>query len=281
VAAGLARYGVGGDGLGSIRIPSAFCGLVGLRPGRTTLPREGIASPVRTLDSIGPMTRTAADCARLWQVMAGEPVRDLLAWAPISVGVPVFAEPLKVAPSVGLALVRALQAIGVGWEQVEIPGFERATFLGGMIGAYEVATGPYAGRATSRMGRTSYALGKAFSSENAAKLEQQRAALKDATHRALEKTPILAMPTSAIPPPAIAGSIAAANPSVLLLRSLGAFTPLANLVDLPAIAVPCGVDNRGRPLSIMFVTLRGGEWQLLQIAQAVEETGLFDAPLPP
>jgi len=281
VASGLARYGVGGDGLGSIRLPSAFCGLVGLRPGRTTLPREGIASPVRTLDSIGPMTRTAADCARLWQVMAGEPVRELRAWVPAEVGVPMFAEPLSVAPAVGLAFVRVLQAIGAGWESVEIRGFDRVTFLGGMIGSYEVATGPYAGRATSVFGRTSFAMGKAFSPENAARLEQQRAALRDATERALERTPVLAMPTSAIPPPALVGSVAAGNPGVLLLRALGAFTPLANLCDLPAIAVPCGVDDRGRPLSIMFVTLRGDEWRLLQLAQAVEETGLFDAPLPP
>ncbi|HTL32909.1 MAG TPA: amidase [Kofleriaceae bacterium] len=281
VASRLARYGVGGDGLGSIRLPSAFCGLVGLRPGRTTLPREGIASPVRSLDSIGPMCRTSADCARLWQVMAGEPIRELHAWTPISVGVPTFSEPLSVAPSVGLAFVRALQAIGVSWESVEIRGFDRVTFLGGMIGSFEVATGPYAGKADSPFGRTSFAMGKAFSTENAARLEKQRATLRDETDRALAKTPVLAMPTSAIPPPAIAGSIAAGNPSVFLLRSLGAFTPLANLCDLPAIAVPCGVDDRGRPLSIMFVTLRGGEWQLLQIAAAVEATGLFDAPLPP
>jgi aspartyl-tRNA(Asn)/glutamyl-tRNA(Gln) amidotransferase subunit A len=281
VAGGIARYGVGGDGLGSIRIPSAFCGLVGLRPGRTSLPREGIASPVRTLDSIGPMTRTAEDCARLWQVMAGEPIRELRAWAPDLVGVPVFAEPLSVAPAVGLAFVRVCQALSMGWESVEIRGMERATFLGGMIGSYEVATGPYAGRATSRFGRTSAALGGAFSTENAARLEKHRAALRDATERALEKTPILAMPTSAIPPPALAGSVKAGNPSVLVLRSLGAFTPLANLCDLPAIAVPCGVDDRGRPLSVMFVTMRGHEWQLLQIAAAVESTGLFAAPLPP
>jgi Asp-tRNA(Asn)/Glu-tRNA(Gln) amidotransferase A subunit family amidase len=87
------------------------------------------------------------------------------------------------------------------------------------------------------------------------------------------------MPTSAIPPPAFTGSIAAGNPSVLILRALGAFTPLANLVDLPAIAVPCGVDDRGRPLSIMFVTMRGHEWQLMQIALAIEEAGLFASPV--
>ena len=58
------RYGVGGDGLGSIRIPAAFCGLVGLKPSRERLPRDGIRSPVRTLDAVGPIARTADDCVR-------------------------------------------------------------------------------------------------------------------------------------------------------------------------------------------------------------------------
>ena len=58
----------------------------------------------------------------------------------------------------------------------------------------------------------------------------------------------------------------------MLLRALGAFTPLANLTGLPSIAVPCGTDDRGRPLSIMFVAPHGAETDLLRIARAVEHT---------
>jgi Asp-tRNA(Asn)/Glu-tRNA(Gln) amidotransferase A subunit family amidase len=279
VASGLARYGVGGDGLGSIRIPAAFCGLVGLKPSRTRLPRGGIQSPVRSLDAIGPITRTAADCARLWQVMAGEPIAELSAWMPARVGVPVFAEPLRVARSVGTAFVRALTALGVGIEQVELPGFERATFLGGMIGAHELSTGPFASRTTTRAGRMSLALGGSFSPDDFARLERQRADLRSASLRLLERMPIIAMPVSAIPPPAISRALLHGGASVVLLRALGAFTPLANLVDLPAIAVPCGVDDRDRPLSIMFVAAPGGETDLLRIAHAVERTGLATQPV--
>ena len=87
------------------------------------------------------------------------------------------------------------------------------------------------------------------------------------------------MPTTAIPPPALTGRLLAGGPDLLMLRALGAFTPLANLADLPAIAVPCGIDDRGRPLSIMFVAARGGETALLRLALAVERTGLGDRPL--
>jgi Asp-tRNA(Asn)/Glu-tRNA(Gln) amidotransferase A subunit family amidase len=95
----------------------------------------------------------------------------------------------------------------------------------------------------------------------------------------LDHTPFLAMPTTAIPPPALSKTMLAGQSEVLMLRALGAFTPLANLCDLPAIAVPMGVDDRGRPLSIMFVGGYGSETQLLRIAHAVENTGLGSTPI--
>ena len=58
----------------------------------------------------------------------------------------------------------------------------------------------------------------------------------------------------------------------MLLRAIGAYTPLANLTGLPSIAVPCGADDRGRPLSIMFVGAAGTETDLLRIAKAVERS---------
>ncbi len=279
VASGLARYGVGGDGLGSVRIPAAFCGLVGLKPSRTRLPREGIRSPVRSLDAVGPITRTVEDCARLWQVMVGEPIETLTPWLPGSVGVPLFAEPVRVAGSIRAAFTRMLAALGVAVERVQLPGFDSVTFLGGMTGAHELSTGPYAERTKSPGGLMSVALGRSFSARDVARLVAQREALKATTARVLERTPILAMPTTAIPPPALTRAVVANQTSVVLLRALGAFTPLANLCDLPAIAVPSGVDDRGRPLSIMFVGNLGSETQLLRIALAVERTGLGTTPV--
>ncbi|HEY5950551.1 MAG TPA: amidase [Kofleriaceae bacterium] len=272
VAAGLARYGVGGDGLGSIRIPAAFCGLVGLKPSRERLPRQGIRSPVRTLDAVGPITRTVDDCARLWQVMAGEPVEALSPWLPDRVGVPLGG--LRAARSVERAFIRMLDALGPTIEHVALPGLDRVTFLGGLIGAYELSTGPYADEPRTRAGRMSRAVGGSISAANAERLYAQRDALRAATARTLDRTPILALPTTAIPPPAITTALVNGGPELMLLRALGAFTPLANLCDLPAIAVPSGVDDRGRPLSIMFVAGHGGETTLLRIALAVERTGL-------
>jgi aspartyl-tRNA(Asn)/glutamyl-tRNA(Gln) amidotransferase subunit A len=282
VASGLVRYGVAGDGLGSVRIPAAFCGLVGLKPSRERMPRDGIRSPVRTLDAVGPIGRTVEDCALLWQVMAGEAIEPITPYVPPRIGLPVGRSPLRVAASIQSAVGRALAALvakGSNVERVSIRGFDSITFLGGMTGSHELSTGPYAGRATTAAGRRSLALGRAIGAADYARLQLQRAALREATARALETTPILAMPTTAIPPPALTKAMVAGQSEVMMLRALGAFTPLANLCDLPAIAVPCGVDSVGRPLSIMFVAAHGQETALLRIALEIERAGLFTLPV--
>lgn len=71
IAAGLAVVGIGGDTGGSIRLPSSFCGLVGVRvtPGRIS--RAGMSSLVTPQDTPGPMARTVADAARVLDVLAG------------------------------------------------------------------------------------------------------------------------------------------------------------------------------------------------------------------
>lgn len=76
VAAGLAPAGIGSDTGGSIRVPAAFCGLVGLKvtAGRISLHGTGLLS--WTLDTLGPITRSVEDCAQLLRVLAGPDPRD-------------------------------------------------------------------------------------------------------------------------------------------------------------------------------------------------------------
>ena len=71
VASGLAAAALGSDTGGSVRIPSSFCGLVGLKPTFGLLPSTGVLPLDPTLDSIGPLCHTAEDCALLHQIMAG------------------------------------------------------------------------------------------------------------------------------------------------------------------------------------------------------------------
>ena len=78
VAAGMAPAALGTDTGGSVRIPAALCGLVGLKPTYGGIPLDGVVPLSKTLDSVGPITRTVEDAALLVAVMAGEtlPVFD-------------------------------------------------------------------------------------------------------------------------------------------------------------------------------------------------------------
>lgn len=279
VASGLARYGVGGDGMGSIRIPAAFCGLVGLKPTRGRLPISGYASPAPSMDVPGPMARTAEDCARLWQVLAAEPVRPLAADVPGAIGVARQLDPARASRAVRLAFERALRAIGAHVVAVDVPGADRSTLLGTAIGTAEIARSPYARRPLSSAGALNVALGRSLSEPDRLALDVLRRRLHDAALRALERAPVIAMPTTGIPAPAISRALLAGAQDAPLLLAVALYTPFANVTGLPAIAVPSGVDDRGRPLSIMFVGAPGAETTLLRLALAIESTGLGAAPI--
>jgi aspartyl-tRNA(Asn)/glutamyl-tRNA(Gln) amidotransferase subunit A len=74
LAAGLCDLGLGTDTGCSIRLPSACCGTVGLKPSWGSVPTEGVFPLVPTLDTVGPMARTVADVALVWSVLTGKPV---------------------------------------------------------------------------------------------------------------------------------------------------------------------------------------------------------------
>ncbi len=80
IAAGMGPLTQGGDGAGSIRIPSSFCGIYGLKPSFALVPTFPPSS-IGDVAHLGPMTRTVADAALLLNVVAGEDPRDRLSWS--------------------------------------------------------------------------------------------------------------------------------------------------------------------------------------------------------
>ncbi|MFI6456812.1 amidase [Streptosporangium amethystogenes] len=87
LAAGIARVGLGTDTGGSVRIPAACCGVVGLRPRVGVLSSEGVAPLAPMFDVVGPMTTSVADCARVWRVLSGEAVEPPRSLSGLVVGV--------------------------------------------------------------------------------------------------------------------------------------------------------------------------------------------------
>jgi len=102
VAARMVYGGLGTDTGGSVRLPSAFCGLVGLKPTQGRISRHGIMGLSFSLDNAGPMTRTVRDCARMTDIVAGHDPRD-----PTSTRLP--------APSCEAAVGRSVKGMRIGF----------------------------------------------------------------------------------------------------------------------------------------------------------------------
>lgn len=273
VASGLARFGVGGDGLGSVRIPAAFAGLVGLKPGRGTLSLVGYRSVAPSMDEPGPMARTVRDVALLLSAMAGQPPIEPTPRAPAVVGLVAGLDATSASREQRAAFTRLLDAMSVPRRALTLPGAAGMVALAVAVSTEELSRSRYAAQTSSAQGRLNVVLGAAMTGERAF-LDRARARMTEDVRRFFDDVEVLAMPTTAVAPPALSAGLLAGGQDLASLRALGAYTPLANLTGLPAIAVPSGRDAVGRPLSTMFVGRMGSEQRLLEIAAAAEATGL-------
>jgi len=275
VASGVARFGVGTDALGSVRIPAAFCGLVGLKPTYDRAAHAGYHTMAPSLDVPGPMARTVADVVTLWQVMAGVPARPIPPAPRPTVGILREHAGVRVSAPVRRGFEAALEALGARRVQVSAPGARRASLLAAATASCELASDPGSRLSDAtpdvHLGR---AFGAAITPAVQARLMEERAALRAAIVAALERCDVLAMPTSAVLAPRRSAALMRGGTPPLLLMALGAFTPLANATGLPAIAVPAGRNADGRRRSIMFLGRPGEEATLLAVAAALEATGL-------
>lgn len=116
VAADLCYASLGSDTGGSIRLPAAFCGVVGLKPTYGRVSRYGLVAYGSSLDQIGPFTRTVGDCGLMMNVLAGHDERDSTSIAENDVAVPDYLAELDT-PIAGLR-------IGVAKEFFEVEGLE-------------------------------------------------------------------------------------------------------------------------------------------------------------
>jgi aspartyl-tRNA(Asn)/glutamyl-tRNA(Gln) amidotransferase subunit A len=280
VAAGVARYGIGGDGMGSVRIPAGFCGLVGLKPTHDRLPVDGYPSVAPSMDVPGPIARDVDDCARLWSVLAADAsAQSVGPWLPERFGVIRTLGPELACRSVARAFDDTLRRTGCAIQRVDIPLALQSAGIGMMTASDEVATGPYARLGVDSVdsvdigaaGKLAMTLAQSLSHRGRARVRRLRERLKDETQRALDACGgFIALPTTAVPAPAVSRVLLDGGTDTVLLRAVGLYTPLANVTGLPAIAVPMGVDDRGRPLSIMIMGRAHSETDLLRIAKAIE-----------
>ncbi len=291
VAAGLCYGSIGTDTGGSIRIPAALCGIVGLKPtfGRVSVTRVVPLSP--RLDCVGPLARSSGDAAALLDAIFVRRKKELpLRRATKSssrqgfrLGLPKTFFPEVLSPDVSSAFeegVRVLRKQGAALEPISIPLVEETEDAGNQI-AWAEAThcheqaGWYPARAKD-YGEdvlTRLDMGAKVPATTYLKAMQLRDSFIEHFHATMARAKLdaLVVPTTPVPAPKIAEETTAVcgtnHPTrALLLRN----NRPANLGGLPAISVPCGRTTEGLPVGLQLIGAVMDEALLLQIAQAFE-----------
>jgi aspartyl-tRNA(Asn)/glutamyl-tRNA(Gln) amidotransferase subunit A len=283
VARGVTPVAIGSDTGGSLRIPAAFCGVVGFKPTQARVPRDGAYPLSWTLDSIGPIGRSVACCALADAAMAGDPVA-----APRPV--PVRGLRLGVPRSYLLdgledevarrfeAALGALSRAGAQVQELALGALDRIPALGrlGAIAAAEAHAWhrdlmARAGEAYDPRVRSRILLGAKMSAADYIDLIRGREALMAETDASTREVDALVLPTVAMAPPPIEAfedDAEYARLNALALRNTSAF----NFLERPAISLPCGGAGSlgGPPVGLMVVGRRGHDRRLLQVAAALE-----------
>jgi aspartyl-tRNA(Asn)/glutamyl-tRNA(Gln) amidotransferase subunit A len=285
VAAGMAAGTLGTDTGGSIRIPAAACGLVGLKPAYGEVPTEGVVPLSHALDHVGPLAHTVADA---WLIY-----RSLLVSDP-----PQPIPPLTPAPITGLRLaiprdyfcdlldeqVRArfeeglerLRGAGARIDTVEIPHAAHiaATYLIAVLAdaaAYHAVTLETMPERYTPSVRTRLEMGRYVLAEDYVRAQKGREVLRDEVDTALSEQDALVLPTLPIPAPLLGvNTITLGDREEPVRNLLLRLTQLFNLTGHPAVSMPCGRTAAGLPCGMQLVGARMQTGALMRVALACE-----------
>jgi aspartyl-tRNA(Asn)/glutamyl-tRNA(Gln) amidotransferase subunit A len=289
-ATGAGVFHLGTDGGGSIRIPAAFCGIVGHKPTFGRVPAFP-ASAFGTVAHVGPIARSAADALAMLKAMSG---RDLSDWSqgagtlsPLSNGtvslagkrIGYWSQPASgtVDPELGGlvdAAVKKLEEAGAIVEPIILPLdnlldlFHHHWFTGA---AARLAAIPESDRGLIDPGFLDVARrGAAFSSTDLVKAQVRRADFGAAMDRLLAKYDFLVSPSTALPA-FDAGLEVPAGSGYARWTEWAGFSYPINLSQQPACVVPCALNQAGLPVSLQIIGARGGDGPVLAAATSLEE----------
>lgn len=288
LAAGLCFGALGTDTGGSIRIPSALCGVVGLKPTRGRISVRGVIPLAWSLDHVGPMARGVQDVAILYKAIAGYDPSD-----PFSVRVPVKnvfttltngVQGMRVAlasdsyftdidPQVLEAVRQAAQVfegLGARLSEAPLPGASEAAEINAVI-VHSEAAAFHRDRLVAQpedfgqdvLRRLHH--GEAFTSTESLLARGAQPVIHRQYERFFENYDILLTPTTPIPAPLRGGD------AVDRARLLTRFTAPFNLTGMPALSLPCGFTSQGLPIGLQIISRPWAEAEVLRAAYAYEQ----------
>jgi Asp-tRNA(Asn)/Glu-tRNA(Gln) amidotransferase A subunit family amidase len=278
VAGGAVDAAIGTDAGGSIRIPSACCGIVGLKPTHGAVPTEGFFADGSSVDHIGPMTRSVAMARTLFEILSATSI-DPIDPASLRVGVArefFFAD---LDPGIAASLERSIALLGSLVSEVRDVAVKDAEKSRRAMPALVLAglLDRLAPRFDERLGEfqpeTRATFMRARSLDDEARAEARR--IKESVTRGFagvfEEVDVVVTPTLSAPPPLIDDpvvSLPSGNRSIDQ-----AYVPLnapMNHAGVPSLSLPCGELVDGTTVNLTLTAARGREDLVLGLGEALE-----------
>lgn len=266
VASGMMPAALGTDTMGSVRIPSAYCGLVGHKPTNGAVPFDGIMPLSPTLDCVGPHARTVEDVQLIFSAMSGEKTNSTNP-EKLTVGRLDWANDVVVEPAIRRGLDKAITALeeaGASVNQLRFDGYDfsktrRAGLLISEVEGAEVHAKTYGGNPElfSDHFQSLLTWGVLQSQEKVDAAYELIAMQKDRADVIFENCDVLIAPTA----PQRAFKFGSPIPA-----NQADFTAFANFAGLPATAVPI---PGGLPASVQIIGPKGADGLTLAVAQTL------------
>ncbi len=279
VAAGLCIAAMGTDTSGSIRCPSALCGIVGHRPSAGLISLKGVIPLCTSFDTAGPMARTVRDVAAAIDTLTASTQYASLLEEDVSalrVGIARQTFFADLDPSVAACMIEAEAAIGKLVSQVrevEVPVDAFRTIFDAEIFEYHEAM--FTRTPELYDPRTLYRLKNCTGISATAYIRERHrlAEFRNAAELIFEQVDVVITPTTPAPAPKLANLEALAIPDVrpfevkYLLRNTAPFSSLY----WPSTSVPCGFAPDGLPVGMQISSRPGGDSTTLRLAHAYQQ----------
>ncbi|HEY7291422.1 MAG TPA: amidase [Vicinamibacterales bacterium] len=282
LAAGVGLATIGTDTGGSIRIPAALCGLVGLKPTIGEVSVEGVVPLSKTMDHVGPLTLNVADACLVYHALLGDAAAALPAPMPMSglrlaVPRPYFCDLLDdgVRAAFDAALAR-LRDAGAHVDDIEI---HHAADIGPVYlhlvlsdaAAYHAATLDSMPDRYTPPVRLRLEMGRYVLAEDYVRALAGRAMLIREVDAALAQHDALVLPTLPIPAPLLgAATVDVAGTSQVIRNIMLRLTQLFDVTGHPAISIPADRTKSGLPCGVQLIGCRHKTDALLRVALACE-----------
>ncbi len=301
VAAGLCPISMGADGGGSIRIPAALCGIVGLKATWSRISEHGAFPLCASVGHVGPLGATVRDVALAYALIAGPDPRDPnsihqpphhldglgrddLEGVRIGVYRPWLEHATPEIVRAAEAAIELFNARGARIVEVELPELDRARVAQAVTILCEMASGMARLDAEHRRSfglgvRINLAIGRSLTGVDYVQAQKVRTRFSEQLARVYQAADVLLTPTTALTAPRFADDVFPRGESNLEVTSgLMRFAFPANLTGHPALTVPGGYGATGHPIGIQLMGRPWEEHLLLRLGEVLERNVPRRAP---